>query len=35
MQQIADWLRKLGLPEYAERCAVSGIDFSVLTDLTE
>jgi class 3 adenylate cyclase len=35
MQQLADWLGKLGLPEYAERFAENGIDFSVLPDLTE
>jgi class 3 adenylate cyclase/predicted ATPase len=35
MQQIADWLGKLGLPEYAERFAQNGIDIGVLPDLTE
>jgi SAM domain (Sterile alpha motif) len=34
MQQIADWLERLGLPEYAERFAENGIDVSVLPDLT-
>jgi hypothetical protein len=34
MQQIADWLKKLGLSEYAQRFAENGIDFSVLPDLT-
>ena len=28
MQQIADWLRKLGMSEYAERFAENGIDLS-------
>ena len=34
MQQIADWLKKLGLTEYGERLAENGIDVSVphLTD---
>ena len=35
MQQIADWLKKLGLPEYAERFAENGIDVSVLPHLTD
>ena len=35
MQQIADWLEKLGMSEYAERFAENGIDFSVLSDLTD
>ena len=35
MQQIADWLEKLGMSEYAERFAENGIDFSVLRDLTD
>ena len=35
MQQIADWLKTLGMSEYAERFAENGIDFSVLPDLTE
>ena len=35
MQQIADWLKKLGLSEYAQRFAENGIDFSVLPDLTD
>jgi SAM domain (Sterile alpha motif) len=29
MQQIADWLKKLGVSEYAERFAASDIDLSV------
>ena len=35
MQQIADWLEKLGFSEYAERFAENRIDFSVLRDLTD
>ena len=33
--QIADWLAKLGMSEYAERFAENGIDISVLSDLTD
>jgi hypothetical protein len=35
MQQIADWLKKLGLAEYGERFAENGIDVSVLPHLTD
>jgi class 3 adenylate cyclase/predicted ATPase len=35
MQQIADWLKTLGMSEYAQRFAENGIDFSVLPHLTE
>src|SRR6516165_10875499 len=35
MQQIADWLEKLGLAEYAERFADNKIDVSVLRHLTD
>ena len=35
MQQIADWLEKLGMSEYAQRFAENAIDFSVLSDLTD
>ena len=35
MQQIGDWLEKLGMSEYAERFAENRIDFSVLPDLTD
>ena len=35
MQQIADWLEKLGMSEYAQRFAENDIDFSVLRDLTD
>jgi SAM domain (Sterile alpha motif) len=30
MQQIADWLGKLGLSEYAQRFAENDIDFTIL-----
>jgi hypothetical protein len=32
MQQIADWLEKLGMSEYAQRFDENRIDFSVLRD---
>ena len=35
MQQIADWLEKLGMSEYAQRFAENEIDVSVLRDLTD
>ena len=35
MQQIADWLEKLGMSEYAQCFAENGIDISVLRDLTD
>jgi class 3 adenylate cyclase len=35
MQQIADWLEKLGMSEYAERFAENKIDVSVLRHLTD
>ena len=35
MQQIADWLKKLGMSEYAQRFAENRVDFSVLPDLTD
>ena len=35
MQQIADWLEKLGMSEYAQRFAENDIDISVLPDLTD
>src|SRR4029079_13416040 len=35
MQEIAEWLEKLGLSEYAQRFAENRIDFSVLPDLTD
>jgi hypothetical protein len=35
MQQIAEWLKRLGPSEYTERFAENRIDFSVLQDLTD
>jgi class 3 adenylate cyclase len=35
MQQVADWLEKLGLGQYAQRFAENDIDFALLTKLTE
>src|SRR5215468_2477466 len=35
MQQIADWLEKLGLSEYGQRFAENDIDFTILSDLTD
>jgi class 3 adenylate cyclase len=35
MPEIADWLRALGMSEYAERFAENGIDISVLRHLTD
>ena len=35
MQEIAGWLDKLGMSEYAQRFAENRIDFSVLSDLTD
>jgi class 3 adenylate cyclase len=35
MQQIAEWLETLGMPEYAERFNENGIDVSVLPHLTD
>jgi class 3 adenylate cyclase/predicted ATPase len=35
MQQIAEWLEKLGLGQYAQRFAENDIDHSVLRDLTD
>jgi class 3 adenylate cyclase len=35
MHQIAEWLEKLGMSEYAQRFAENRIDFSVLPDLTD
>jgi SAM domain (Sterile alpha motif) len=35
MQQIADWLKKLGISEYAERFGENDIDMPVLPDLTD
>jgi class 3 adenylate cyclase len=35
MQQIADWLKQLGMSEYSQSFAENGIDLSVLPDLTD
>jgi class 3 adenylate cyclase len=35
MQQIAEWLKKLGISEYAARFTENGIDVSVLPHLTD
>jgi hypothetical protein len=35
MQQVADWLEKLGLGQYAQRFAENDVSFSVLSDLTD
>jgi class 3 adenylate cyclase len=35
MQETADWLEKLAMSEYAPRFAENGIDFGVLSDLTD
>jgi class 3 adenylate cyclase/predicted ATPase len=35
MQQVADWLEKLGLGQYAQRFAENDISFFVLPDLTD
>jgi hypothetical protein len=35
MQQIADWLEKLGVSEYSERFSENKIDVSVLRHLTD
>jgi class 3 adenylate cyclase len=35
MQQIAEWLERLGLSEYAQRFAENDIDFTILSDVTD
>jgi hypothetical protein len=35
MQQIANWLKTLGMSEYAQRFAENDIDFTILGDLTD
>ena len=35
MQQIADWLQKLGLGQYAQRFVENDISFAILPDLTD
>jgi class 3 adenylate cyclase/predicted ATPase len=35
MQEVADWLERLGLGQYAQRFAENDIDFALLTKLTD
>ena len=35
MQQIEDWLKQLGMDEYAQRFAENDIDLAILSDLTD
>jgi class 3 adenylate cyclase len=35
MQQVADWLKQLGMQEYIQRFAENDIDFALLGDLTD
>jgi hypothetical protein len=35
MQQVTEWLQRLGLSEYADRFAENDIDFSFLPELTD
>ena len=35
MQQVAEWLEKLGLGQYAQRFAENDMSFAVLPDLTD
>jgi len=35
MQQIADWLKKLGMPEYTKKFAEERIEIDVLRELTD
>src|ERR1700738_267724 len=35
MQQIAEWLERFGLSEYAQRFAENDIDFTILSDVTD
>jgi hypothetical protein len=35
MPEVADWLEKLGLGQYAQRFAENDISFSILSDLTD
>jgi hypothetical protein len=35
VEQIADWLQKLGLGQYAQRFAENDINFAILPDLTD
>ena len=35
MKMIADWLSQIGMHEYAQCFAENGIDFEIVTDLTD
>src|SRR4029077_741161 len=35
MQQVSDWLEKLGMSQYAQRFAENDISFAILPDLTD
>jgi len=35
MQEVADWLKKLGMPEYAQCFVENDIDFTIVGDLTD
>src|SRR6516165_1634440 len=35
MQQIADWLRQLGMQEYIQQFAENDVDFAILGELTD
>jgi class 3 adenylate cyclase len=35
MKQVADWLKQLGMSQYAKRFADNDIDFSILRELTD
>src|SRR5215510_10333413 len=35
MQGVTEWLKSIGLSEYAQRFGENGIDLSILHDLTE
>ena len=35
MQQIAEWLQKLGLEQYAHRLAENDVNFGILPYLTD
>jgi SAM domain (Sterile alpha motif) len=35
MHQVADWLEKLGLGQYAQSFAENDVDFAILVELTD
>ena len=35
MERIADWLKRLGLEQYADAFAANDVDFSIVRDLTD